>query len=107
MFPGARIWQNPTGTALSMDLKRVIKYGFVGSADITGIMPDGIRVEIEIKVGRDKQRESQKIFENVIRQCNGIYFIVDDKSNIKDQLCKNLKRYLGSLSQSTTIAENQ
>ena len=107
MFPGARIWQNPTGTALSMDLKRVIKYGFVGSADITGIMPDGIRIEIEVKVGKDKQRESQKIFENVIRQCNGIYFIVDDKSNIKDQLCKHLQRYLKNSSQSTMIAENQ
>lgn len=93
-FPAARIWQNPTGTAMSMDLKRVIKYGFVGSADITGIMPDGKRVEIEIKVGKDRQRESQKIFEKVIKDCNGIYFVVDDKSSIKDQLCKNLKAYL-------------
>ena len=94
LFPSARLWQNPTGTAMSMDLQRVIKYGFVGSADLTGIMPDGKRIEIEIKVGKDRQRESQKDFEKVIAGCNGIYFMVDDKSSIKDQLCKNLQTYL-------------
>lgn len=103
MFPLARIWNNETG----YDPIRKIKYGKDGSADLTGIMPDGIRIEIEIKVKKDRQRESQVIFEKVIRQCNGIYFIVDDKSDIKEQLCKNLKRYLGPLPQNTMTLENQ
>ena len=107
LFPGARIWNNETGVARSMDGARIVKYGFVGSADLTGIMPDGIRVEIEIKVKKDRQRESQAIFEKVIRQCNGIYFIVDDKSEIKEQLCRNLKRYLEHLPQNISIVENQ
>jgi hypothetical protein len=94
LFKKCRIWQNQTGVARSMDGSRFIKYGCIGSADITGIMDDGTRVEIEIKVKRDKQRESQKNFETMIRQCNGIYIIIDDKSDIKEQLCRHLKKYL-------------
>lgn len=94
LFTQARIWNNETGVARSMDGSRMIRYGKEGSADLTGIMPDGIRIEIEIKIKKDKQRDGQKIFEEIIVQRNGIYIIVDDKSEIKDQLCKHLKRYL-------------
>jgi hypothetical protein len=73
-----RLWKNQTGIAPYGD--RAVAFGLVGSADISGIMLSkkhglGIRIEIEFKVGRDKQRESQKNFENMITKFGGVYFI--------------------------------
>jgi hypothetical protein len=52
-------------------------YGIIGSADITGILSTGRRLEIETKAGKggrlslDQQRFRQDIIEN-----NGVYLIV-------------------------------
>jgi len=106
--PKLRIWNNATGAAYDMpsvkklikaimsfkqgavkeaikDL-RLIKYGKVGSADITGILPDGRRIEIEIKTGKAVQSKDQKIFQKIIEERNGVYLLVSDKLPIKEQV---------------------
>lgn len=87
MYPKSRFWQAPTGTALSMNGDRILKFGIDGQADITASMyPNGRRAEIEIKVGKDKQRESQKNFEKMITATGALYIIVDDKKSIEEQI---------------------
>jgi len=55
-----------------------IRFGTPGAADITGIMPDGTRLEIECKRPGGKQSDSQKQFQQVIEANNGIYWLIDD-----------------------------
>lgn len=51
-------------------------YGIVGSADITGLLPNGIRLEIECKAGKGGRlsKVQQKWMQN-IRDNNGLYFV--------------------------------
>lgn len=69
----ARLWMNPTGAAYRNG--RLIRYGLKGSADITGIMPWGQRVEIEVKTGKATQKENQENFESMIKKHGGIYLV--------------------------------
>jgi len=69
----ARVWHNGTGVAYRDNRK--IDYGLVGSADITGILRWGQRLEIEIKTGNATQTPEQKSFEAMIKKMGGIYFV--------------------------------
>lgn len=70
-----RLWESPVGLARSLDGKRTFRYGLTGSADITGIGPGGVRLEIEAKVGDDVQRPTQAPFQRMIETFGGIYVI--------------------------------
>ena len=52
-------------------------YGIVGSADITGLLPNGIRLEVECKAGKGGRLSAnqQKWMKN-IRSNSGIYLVV-------------------------------
>lgn len=82
--PKGKFWRNNTGATISehRGKKRFIRYGRVGSADITGILKDtGKRIEIEIKAPTGKQTEAQKEFQREIEACGGVYLLaksVDD-----------------------------
>lgn len=82
-LPRTRVWSNPTGTARSFDGKRVIRYGLIGSADVIGLS-NGRFIAIEIKVGKDYQKEAQKNFQNMIESCGGLYFIVKSEKDIEE-----------------------
>jgi hypothetical protein len=67
-------------------LRRPIKFGVRGGGDISGIagteyalygtsMMIGLRLEIEVKVGRDKPSEEQQAFRKMIEDLGGIYII--------------------------------
>ena len=67
-------------------LRRPIKFGVLGGGDISGIVsvygppvtnldPGGLRVEIEVKIGRDKPSEEQLAFRKMIEDHGGIYII--------------------------------
>ena len=58
---------------------RMISAGIEGQGDITGILNDGRRLEIEVKVGRDQQSDRQKAFERVIQKHGGVYVVARDK----------------------------
>jgi hypothetical protein len=62
---------------------RRIQAGIDGQADISGIIGSGgilhgCRLEIEVKVGDDKQRESQIAFMKMIEERGGVYIIARD-----------------------------
>ena len=58
---------------------RMISAGIEGQGDITGILIDGRRCEIEIKVGRDQQSDKQKAFQRMIEKHGGVYVVARDK----------------------------
>ena len=66
-----RYWKQNTGIAKVGD--RVIRFGLPGAADITGLMPNGIRVEIECKTGTGRLSEIQGRFRNMITDLGGLY----------------------------------
>jgi hypothetical protein len=68
-----RFWSQPTGAAYRNHT--LIRYGVVGSADISGILLGGKRIEIEVKTGRAVQEAQQKSFESMIKMFGGIYFV--------------------------------
>lgn len=74
-------WPNNTGTGVSFDLKRILKYGLVGSSDILAAKPkEGRFVAIEIKVKSDSLREDQLDFQAAVLKVGGMWYEVRDKS---------------------------
>ena len=81
-------------------LKRPINFGLEGQADLSGFAGLSIgkhrvavRIEIEIKAGKDKQRESQKRFQKVFESQGGIYIIAREV----DQEVMELEKALSNL----------
>lgn len=84
-----KFWRSNTG-AVVLEYKwrkRFIRYGRVGSGDITGLIrrkviaDNGIReigqrVEIEVKTEKGKQTLSQKEFQQEIEENGGLYLLV-------------------------------
>ena len=85
--PRIELWRNNTGQIRKG--QRVIRFGRVGSADITGIIEGGRRIEIECKKQGNRTAkdriEKQAEFASMIRKRGGIYilaFSVDDVKSI-------------------------
>lgn len=102
--PGVRVWRNNSGAGYGVsDVQRALRlgsdrpwhavsalraarpvtYGVPGQADITGILPDGRRLEIECKTVGGKQSEQQKNFQKMIEAHNGVYLLVRDHSEAR------------------------
>mmetsp|Transcript_27250 Transcript_27250/g.49898 ORF Transcript_27250/g.49898 Transcript_27250/m.49898 type:complete len:110 (-) Transcript_27250:926-1255(-) len=82
-------WQNDTGTAKSMDGKRVIRFGLPGSSDILGCL-DGRIICIEVKTATGRQSENQKKFQTGIEARGGFYAIArsaDEAVEIVRNIC--------------------
>ena len=79
-----RVWANNTGSAMSFDSERILKYGLVGSADILGIVaPNGTMLCVEVKTGAGVQSEAQKRFQEMITSRGGIYTLARSVDDIK------------------------
>ena len=57
---------------------RRVSAGINGQADITGILIDGRRIEIEVKIGHDKQSPGQLAFAAMIEDHHGVYIVARD-----------------------------
>lgn len=69
-----RIWRQNSG-ALPTASGRIVKFGTPGAADLSGILDDGRRIEIEVKTASGRQSEQQKRFQAMIERFNGIYIL--------------------------------
>lgn len=71
---------------------RADKFRLKGIGDISGILPDGKRLEIEVKTQYGRQTKEQKEFQFLIERNKGIYILarsVDDVENgLKNYLTK-------------------
>lgn len=62
-------WRNNVGR------KHNLQFGKKGSGDITGLLKNGKRLEIEVKDEKGKQSEEQKNFQQMIKNNKGLYIL--------------------------------
>ncbi|MDE2103410.1 MAG: VRR-NUC domain-containing protein [Patescibacteria group bacterium] len=74
-FP-ARVWRRNVGAAVAGD--RFIRFSLPGEADITGIIEPGIRLEIEVKAGKDRLTPEQVSFLAMVEKHGGIALVAHD-----------------------------
>jgi len=82
------LWRSNTGSMSieSSGKQRYVKFGLKGSADFTGILPDGRRIEVECKRPGGRQSPDQKAFQLMIEQNNGVYLLVDSLESFIRQI---------------------
>lgn len=86
---GALAWRNNTGALRPQ--RRDGSYGFVqfgyrGSGDVLGVLPDGKFISIEVKAGRDRIRESQEWFIEEVNRRDGIAFVAHSLEDVEQAL---------------------
>ena len=79
-----RIWRANVGVARIN--RRVVRFGIPGQADLTGILYDGRKIEIEVKSATGRQSPDQKNFQAIIERFNGIYILARSISDVYEQL---------------------
>jgi hypothetical protein len=83
------LWRNNRIDAMAVGRGgklRKVSAGINGQGDITGIMPDGRRIEIEVKTGKDRQSDAQAAFAKMIVAHGGIYIVARDVNVCVDEL---------------------
>ena len=83
-LPWLRIWRANTGVARIGD--RVVRFGVPGQADLTGILPDGRRLEIEVKSPTGRQSPDQQAYQRIIEKFNGVYILARSVEDVRRQL---------------------
>lgn len=71
---GIFCYANNTGSIKGAN--RYQQYGFPGSPDILGILPNGQYLGIEIKTGNAVQNKNQKKFKRKIDENHGMFVII-------------------------------
>ena len=77
-------WSNATG-ALKDASGRLVRYGLNGSSDILACIK-GRFVGVECKVGRDRQSDTQKRFEQAVTRHDGIYILARSVEDVTARL---------------------
>lgn len=77
---GIEAWRNSVG------MKGGYTYGRKGSADITGILPGGRRLEIECKAGKGRLSPEQVTFLDMITEQGGMARCVYSADELLDAL---------------------
>ena len=83
-----RIWRANTGVAQIG--KRFVRFGIPGQADLTGILPDGRRLEVEVKSATGRQTRDQKSFQRMIEKFNGVYVLARSVEELRNALREHL-----------------
>ncbi len=83
---GIFAWRQNTGTLWTGGTP--VSFGLPGAADITGLLPDGRRLEIECKSATGTQSEKQKRFQAKIEASRGVYLLVRSERDLEEQWAK-------------------
>ena len=71
-----RIHRRNRGTAVNLQTGRGVQFGdFPGAADITGILVDGRRLEIEVKGPKGRLTPEQRSFGEMIQRYRGVWLV--------------------------------
>ena len=65
---------------------RFVRAGVPGQADLTGILPDGRRLEVETKSATGRQTEDQRNFQRMIERFGGVYVLARSVEDVRDRL---------------------
>jgi hypothetical protein len=91
-FP-ARVWRQNVIAALRGS--QFIRSGRPGMADISGIIEvngAGIRLEVEVKIGRDDLGKPQRNFRDMILELGGIYLVAREEAQLLKDLAAEVAR---------------
>lgn len=82
-----RIWaRRQNSGAVRTQRGQLLRFGVTGAADITGILPNGIRLEIECKMPGRHPTPEQGAFLQAIRANNGVALVVHSVQELIDKL---------------------
>jgi len=97
--PTMRLWRQNTGVAVVGDTSkimrvckrlgipcRMVRFGVPGQADLTGIMADGRRLEIEVKSVSGRQTDEQKNYQAMIEKLGGEYVLARSVDDVRAAL---------------------
>ena len=79
-----RLWRANVLAARMGD--RFVRAGVPGQADLTGILPGGKRLEVEIKSERGRQTEDQRNFQRMIAWFGGVYVLARSVEDVAQAL---------------------
>ena len=71
--PDMRLWRANTGVARYGT--RTVAFGVPGQADLTGVLPGGTRLEIEVKSATGRQSRDQAAYQQMIERFGGVYVL--------------------------------
>jgi hypothetical protein len=83
---GIFCWRNNTGAARMGNSRRYVHFGFPGSSDILGVLPDGRFLAVEVKKNKGRLRKEQKYFLSRIRECGGVAFVARAVEDVQRKL---------------------
>jgi hypothetical protein len=78
--PDMRLWRANAGAAKFKG--RLVRFGVPGQADLTGILPDGTRLEIETKSDVGRQSPEQVAYQRMIERFGGIYVLARSTNDV-------------------------
>lgn len=87
-----RLWRANCGAAKIKG--RVVRFGVPGQADLTGILPNGVRLEVETKSTNGRQSPEQRAYQAMIEKFGGVYVL----ARCVDDVWHKIGGYLGSRS---------
>lgn len=79
-----RLWRQNTGAATFRGQR--VSFGVPGAADISGLLNDGRRIEIEVKSAVGRQSPDQKNYQAMIERFNGIYILARSVADVAEAL---------------------
>lgn len=80
-----RLWRANVGVA-RMGPNRVVRFGVPGQADLTGILPGGTRLEIEVKTATGEQSPEQRAYQRIIERFGGVYVLARSVEDVWDAI---------------------
>lgn len=79
------VWRANTGVAFNSS-GRPIRFGHVGQGDISGIINDGRRLEIEVKSNSGHLSPEQIAFQNTIVRFGGVFIVARSVADVEREL---------------------
>jgi len=83
-LPVLRLWRANVGVARLG--RRVVRFGIPGQGDLTGILPDGRRLEIEVKTVAGRQSPAQRRFQEMMERFHGVYILARSIEDVRREL---------------------
>ncbi len=78
---GVFAWRNNSGMLWANG--QPVAFGYPGSADILGLLPDGRFLAVECKSEKGRQSPLQKTFEENIKRNNGVYVLAYSAADLE------------------------
>lgn len=79
-----RVWRANAGAASFSG--QVVRFGVKGQADLTGILPGGRRLEIEVKTATGRQSKEQIAYQRMIESLGGVYILARSPHDVAKRL---------------------